>query len=421
MPYWSIREAASAGAAHPLAREDEAEEALDELLLDAVRLCMVADVPLGVFLSGGIDSSSVVAAMQAQSNRPVRSFTIGFREDRYDEAAQAKAVARHLGTDHTELYVGDAEARAVIPLLPDLYDEPFADSSQIPTCLISKLARQSVTVSLSGDGGDELFGGYNRYVWGAKIARGIGAAPRALRSVISCALEAIPVGAWDMAAGVLPARAWLPQTGDKVHKLAQIAGSASREAAYLQLTSLWQNPDSVVRGGHEPLTALANPARWPEMDGFIEKMMLLDSEAYLPGDILTKVDRASMAVSLETRVPLLDHRLVEFAWRLPLSMRLRNGQGKWLLRKVLDRYVPRALIDRPKMGFGVPIDSWLRGPLRDWAETLLAEARLHDEGFFDPAPIRKRWAEHLSGRRNWQNAIWTVLMFQAWLERQKGR
>lgn len=424
-PYWSLRHAAESGVSRPLLNnEREAVEELDVLLRDAVRIRTVADVPVGVFLSGGIDSSTVVALMQAQSARPVRSFSIGFNEEAYNEARHAKAVAKHLGTDHTELYVTPAEAMAVIPTLPEIYDEPFADSSQIPTILVSRLARQDVTVALSGDGGDELFCGYVRYFWGSRIWRKIGRVPSGVRSLAGRALTALSPESWNSLVGgvarLVPATSLREITGDRVHKLAEVLSVPSSDVLYHGLISHWPHPESIVHNSKEAVTALTDPSQWAALDNFTSRMMYLDALTYLPDDILVKVDRASMSVSLEARVPLLDHRVVEYAWRVPLSMKVRHDQGKWLLRQVLYRYVPRELIDRPKMGFGVPIDSWLRGPLKDWAEDLLSERKLRDGGHFDPAPIRQKWAEHLSGARNWQYWLWDILMFQAWLDTQAG-
>lgn len=419
--YWSAREAAETGQRSPFAgTETEARAALDTVLRQAVAGQMLADVPLGAFLSGGVDSSTVVALMQAQSARPVRTFTIGFHEAGYNEAEHAHAVAAHLGTEHTELYVTAEQAMAVIPRLPTLYDEPFADSSQIPTFLVSELARRHVAVSLSGDGGDELFGGYNRYFWATNIWRRIGWAPLALRAALAGALTTLPPSAWNGVfkglARFLPAGWRYANPGDKLHKLAEILAVRSPEEIYLGLVSHWKRPADVVRGAREPATVLTDPAQWADVPDFESRMMYLDQMTYLPDDILAKVDRAAMGVSLETRVPLLDHRVVEFAWSLPLSMKIRHGQGKWLLRQVLYQYVPPALIERPKMGFGIPIDVWLRGPLKAWAESLLEETRLRREGFFNPELIRLKWAEHLSGRRNWSYYLWDVLMFQAWSE-----
>jgi asparagine synthase (glutamine-hydrolysing) len=415
--WWSGAAVAEKGLAQPFAgTPKQAVDALEALLSDAVAQQMMADVPLGAFLSGGIDSSTVVALMQSQSSRPVRTFSIGFHEEGYNEAEHAKAVAKHLGTDHTELYVTPEQAMEVIPKLPTLYSEPFADSSQIPTYLVSQLARQHVTVSLSGDAGDELFCGYNRYqmtagMWG-KIAR----VPRPLRHLAARLITAVPSKAWDVLGGVLP----MSRVGDKLHKGAALLGSRTAADLYRGMVSHWSDPTSVVLGAVEPETVLNGLA--PVLTGLtdVERMMALDMLSYLPDDILAKVDRAAMAVSLETRVPFLDHRVVEFAWSLPLDYKLRNGMTKWPLRQVLYRHVPRELIERPKMGFGVPIDLWLRGPLRDWAESLLSESRLRNEGFFNPAPIRLKWAEHLSGYRNWQYLLWDVLMFQAWLEEQRS-
>ncbi|MBA4380464.1 MAG: asparagine synthetase B, partial [Anaerolinea sp.] len=338
-----------------------------------------------------------------------------------DEAKYAKAVARHLGTQHTELYVSPSEARAVIPLLPKLYDEPFADSSQIPTFLVSQLARRYVTVSLSGDGGDELFGGYNRYFMLDAIWKRIGWMPLSLRKLASSAAKAVPTRLWPTLFRFLPDLADFPNPADKAQKLAEIIASPSPEAIYLDLVSHWKQPASVVLNAREPVTALLDRSRWADLASFTDQMMFLDLITYLPGDILDKVDRASMGNSLEARAPFLDdHQTLEFAWSLPRQYKIRGGQGKWILRQVLYRYVPKELIERPKMGFGVPIDSWLRGPLREWAETLLDEKRMQQEGYFDPQPIRQKWAEHLSGKRNWQYYLWDILIFQAWLEAQSS-
>jgi asparagine synthase (glutamine-hydrolysing) len=415
--WWSGAEVASQGVAHPFAGSPEqAVDTLDELLRDAVSHQMMADVPLGAFLSGGVDSSTVVALMQAQSSRAVRTFSIGFFEKGYNEAEHANAVARHLGTDHTELYVTPEQAMAVIPKLPALYSEPFADSSQIPTFLVSQLARKQVTVSLSGDAGDELFSGYKRYQMTAGMWGKLSGVPRPLRQWAAKLLTAVPPSAWDQLGELLRQH----RLGDWLHKGAGVLCSSSIDELYQGMVSHWPDPTSVVLGAQEPATLLNGTE--PHLPGLgpVERMMALDLLRYLPDDILVKVDRAAMGVSLETRVPFLDHRVVEFAWSLPLAYKLRDGVTKWPLRQVLYRHVPKALIERPKMGFGVPIDQWLRGPLRDWAETLLSESRLRQEGYFNPAPIRQKWAEHLSGHRNWQYHLWDVLMFQAWLENQHG-
>jgi asparagine synthase (glutamine-hydrolysing) len=410
--FWSLAEAARAGqAARFKGSEEDAAAELDALLTDAVKRRMIADVPLGAFLSGGIDSSSVLALMQKSSTRPVRSFTIGFHETGYDEAKHAAAVARHLGTGHTELYVSPEHARDVIPRLPEIHDEPFADASQIPTYLVSEMTRKHVTVALSGDGGDEVFGGYSRYFRSASVGRFLKTVPGAAREVLASAVTSLPPAAWNALGS------WaLPQFGERLHKLAGlIAGSP--EDYYRTALSHWDNPGDVVKGGAEPRGLLWDEGVKALAPDPVERMQYLDTMTYLPDDILTKVDRASMAVSLEARVPLLDHRVVEFSWRLPPAMKAGGGTGKRILRRVLGRYVPRHLIERPKMGFAVPVDSWLRGPLKDWAENLLAEKRLTSEGIFNPAPIREKWRDHLSGARNWQYPLWTVLMFQSWKER----
>jgi asparagine synthase (glutamine-hydrolysing) len=415
--YWDMAQVARAGAASPFGgTADEAVDALEVLANDAVRQQMMADVPLGAFLSGGIDSSAVVALMQAKSSRPVKTFTIGFNEEGYNEAVNAKAVAQHLGTEHTELYVTPAQAMEVIPRLPSLYCEPFADSSQIPTFLVSQLAKQHVTVSLSGDAGDELFCGYNRYQLTEKLWRKLAPVPAPLRALVAKGITALSPSTWDSLGGIFPGARHYAALGDKLHKGAGVLASATVDELYLGMVSHLRNPADWVIGGQEPPTHLTGQR--PELTGLgaVERMMALDVITYLPDDILVKVDRAGMGVSLESRVPFLDHRLVEFAWSLPLGYKLRDGQTKWPLRQVLYRYVPRELIDRPKMGFGVPLHDWLRGPLRGWAEALLDEARLQREGYFHPEPVRQMWAEHLSGKRNWMAQLWNVLMFQAWLE-----
>ena len=426
-PYWSALEMALAGMASPLdAPEESLVDELDALLKRAVRGQMEADVPLGAFLSGGIDSSTVVALMQAQSSRPINTFTIGFAEAEYNEAEHAKAVAAHLGTNHTELYVTPDEARAVIPRLPQIYCEPFADSSQIPTYLVSQLARRHVTVALSGDAGDELFGGYNRYQIAQRVWRGLSRIPASLRGATAASMRALPPSGWDHVLKplrfALPRQLRVQHPGEKVHKLAGVIGLASLDDVYTRLISQWPAPGAVVPGAHEPETPLNTAARMPgQFAQPLARMTYLDLVTYLPDDILVKVDRAAMAVSLETRVPLLDHRVVEFAWRIPAELKLRGGRGKHLLRAVLQRYVPRGLFERPKMGFGVPIDHWLRGPLREWAEHLLDPATLRAQGYFAVDPIRRAWAEHLDGRRSNQYPLWVILMFQAWLEHQHER
>ncbi|WP_334120297.1 asparagine synthase (glutamine-hydrolyzing) [Limnobacter sp.] len=413
--WWSLSNIIMQGVRQPfLGSLEDATNKLEELLNNAVSMQMIADVPLGAFLSGGVDSSTIVALMQAQSSRPVRTFSIGFHEIGYNEAEHAKAVASHLGTDHTELYITPEQALAVIPQLPSLYSEPFADSSQIPTYLVSHLARQHVTVSLSGDAGDELFCGYTRYQVTARLWGKISCLPGPLRKIAAWLIKSFPPHSWDKLGRLLS----VSRAGDKLHKGADLLNSASVNELYKGMVSHWSDPASLVIGSTEPATALTNSLDALKELGDVERMMALDMLTYLTDDILVKVDRAAMGVSLETRVPFLDHNVVEFAWSLPLEYKLRNGVTKWPLRQVLYRHVPQKLIERPKMGFGVPIDQWLRGPLRDWAESLLSDSRLRADGFFRPEPIRQKWQEHLSGQRNWQNHLWSVLMFQAWLEHQ---
>ncbi len=417
--FWSAADAARKGAQSPFTGSDaEAIEQLEKKLLASVRLRMIADVPLGAFLSGGIDSSVVVALMQAQSARPVKTFTIGFHEDRFNEAAHAKKVAAHLGTDHTELYMTPQDALDVVPLLPEMYDEPFADSSQIPTYLVSKLARRNVTVSLSGDGGDELFCGYNRYLYTRQLWNFKRVFPDFASAATSKLLESIPPNRIDSILGslkpVVPKKARISALGDKVHKVAHLLKAEDRSDIFLRSISHWDDPSNFVLDSSEPRTVHDSIDQSAWLGNIEEMMMLVDLLNYLTDDILAKVDRASMAVSLEARVPLLDHRVVEFAWGLPLRFKLRGSTSKWILRQVLDKYVPAKLLERPKMGFSVPIDTWLRGPLRDWAESLLSAQRLTEHGFLDPAAVRRKWDEHISGSRNWQHALWIVLMFQDW-------
>ncbi len=422
--YWDAAAVARAGQGAPFRGSvDDAVDALEEKLRSAIAGQMIADVPLGAFLSGGIDSSTIVALMQAQSARPVKTFTIGFAEDGYDEAKHAAAVAKHLGTDHSELYVSAQDALNVVPQLPQLYDEPFADSSQIPTHLVARLARQQVTVSLSGDGGDELFGGYTRHDWTGRLWNSMRRYPQPLRALAATLATAASPAAWDSVFGaiapLLPRSLRQSHPGDKLHKAAAVFNAGSAQEIYLRLASQWQNPATVVINGIEPATAAHDVAAWQVGADIAHSQMYLDLTSYLPDDILVKVDRAAMGVSLETRVPFLDHRVIAFAWQLPLSMKIREGQGKWLLRQLLYRHVPAPLIERPKTGFGVPIAAWLRGPLKTWAEELLDPARLEREGYLRPEPITQIWREHLAGRRNHQHALWNVLMFESWLAAQQ--
>ena len=423
--FWSLRSSVEHALAEQFRGSDEeAEEELDLLLRDAVKLRMHADVPLGAFLSGGIDSSLIVALMQAQSDRPVRTFSIGFREEAYDEARDARAVARHLGTDHTELYVTSGEAIDLVSRLPEVYDEPFADSSQISTLLVSQLTRRHVTVSLSGDGGDEVFGGYNRYTWGGRLWNGLEHSPRSLQRLAAAGMTAVGPQLWDSAfkrVGPLLPKSWRQRMpGYKMHKLASLLASEGPMEMYASMASHWFEPERVVAGATplRPLHMIED--QWLKLPEFERQAMYLDTITYLPNDILVKLDRATMAFGLEGRVPYLDPRVVEFAWRLPLPMKVRLNQGKWILRQVLYRYVPENLVERPKMGFGVPLDSWLRGPMREWAEALLEPRRLQEEGFFNPVAVREKWDDHLHGRGAWQFHLWDILMFQLWWDRENS-
>lgn len=422
--YWSLQRAVAAGREQPFeGASGRAVDALHDLLLATVGRQMAADVPLGAFLSGGIDSSTIVALMQAQSTRPVRTFTVGFEDSVFNEADHARTIAVHLGTEHTELHVSAREALDVIPRLPDLFDEPFADPSQIPTFLVAEMARRQVTVALSGDGGDELFGGYGYYLSTPRIWRWLSRLPLPARRCGASAMAALlPVGSEGWTArllGGLPKRQGRRWTPARMRRLMRLANCRTGEEFHWLRTSHWARPDAVVRGASEPETVLSEPANWPDASEFSERLMAIDALSYLPDDILVKVDRAAMGASLETRAPFLDHQVMQFVWRLPLRLRMRNTQSKWILRQVLYKYAPRELIDRPKMGFSVPISSWLRGPLRDWGEALLDERRLREEEFFHPRPVRRKWKEHLSEQDSWDGCLWNVLMFQAWLDHER--
>lgn len=408
--FWSLEQIVQNRSIKP--SSEQLVDELENLLGDAVKRRMIADVPLGAFLSGGIDSSTVAALMQAHSSQKVRTFSIGFEEEGYNEAKHAKAVAAHLGTDHTELYVTPEEAQNVIPLLPEYYDEPFSDSSQIPTYLVSKMTRGHVTVALSGDGGDELFGGYNRYMMAQKMENSLYKVPSPLRKVGAGVINCLSPQSWDNLFKLIPASKRPAQAGDKLYKLAGVMGGSS-EDFYRRLISHWTEPETIVKEAVEPKGLVWDERVKTLVPDFVERMQYLDTLTYLPDDILTKVDRASMAVSLEARVPILDHRVVEFAWNLPDDMKIRNGQGKHILREVLYRHIPKELIERPKMGFGVPIDQWLRGPLKEWANDLLHQ----ENDFLNKEPILTKWQEHLSGNRNWQYHLWDILMLQSWFNK----
>ncbi|MEQ8252356.1 MAG: asparagine synthase (glutamine-hydrolyzing) [Oceanibaculum nanhaiense] len=416
--YWDLRDVALAGLADPLPEDADAALALLEpLLRDAVSRRMVADVPLGVLLSGGIDSAMVTALMQQASDRPVRSFTIGFQDSDLDEAPLAGAIARHLGTDHTQLYLTESDARNTVPELPGLYDEPFADASQIPTLLVSRLARQQVTVALSGDGGDELFGGYHRHRIGEAVWDRVSAVPRPMRQVASALLKMPSSGAWSKLAGALPDRYRPPMLGDKVGKLASVLPLDGPDDMYRRLITHWPAAEGLVPGAVRRGTAAEELGAAAGIADPFHRARLMDALTYLTDDVLAKVDRASMGCGLEVRVPLLDHRVAELAWRLPKSLLHREGRSKWPLRHVLERHVPRALFERPKAGFSVPLDGWLRGPLRDWAESLLGAESLSADGLLESRPIRAAWHEHLAGTRDHGSRLWAVLMLQAWRQR----
>jgi len=419
--YWSARDAIEQARRSPLVGTPEVlADRLEEVLSASVADRMVADVPVGAFLSGGIDSSLVVALMQRLRSTPVQTFTVGFADRGFDESAEAAAVAAHLGTDHTPLLVTDAEASEVVPRLPDIWDEPFGDVSEIPMHLVSRLARSRVTVSLSGDGGDELFAGYNRHAWLERLWRRSSILPDPVRQAAGSALGRVPASWVDGAARatwLLPARMQVRNPSSKVAKVAKVLASSGPEDAYLSLVSYWDDAESLVIGAGPTVSVASRPEEWPTLDGLTEQMMWLDTVGYLPDDILTKLDRAAMATSLETRVPFLDRSVFETAWQLPLAMKLHEGTTKWLVRQVLYRHVPAELIERPKMGFGFPIGAMLRGSLRPWAEELLDERRLVAQGLLDPGPIRAAWRQHLGGQRDVAHELWAVLALQAWIDR----
>ena len=417
--YWSFTETVFSGNNNQLTiSESHIQEDLEKYLQSSVRKQMISDVPLGAFLSGGIDSSTIVALMQSQSTNPIKTFTIGFNEDEYSEAKYAKKIAKHLGTDHTELYISSKEAIEVIPKLPIIYDEPFSDSSQIPTFLISQLAKKDVTVALSGDGGDELFCGYNRYVMSEKFWNIFRLMPQSFRKIFSSGLQSISTENWTTISKLLPGLKKYSNFGDKIHKGANVLKAKTSHELYYMLCSHWQNPTEAVINSKESGTLLTEFK--PDFQGLNnqQQMMVLDFLTYLPDDILVKVDRAAMASSLETRIPFLDHNLIEYVWRISHSLKFKKGEGKWILKQILNKYVPKHLTDRPKMGFGIPIGAWLRGPLRDWAENLLDQKRLQQEGYFNSKLIRDKWTEHLSCKRDWQYDLWNVLMFQAWIDQK---
>jgi len=407
-PYWSLREVARRGLANQIVSEADAVDELQELLSSAVRARMCADVPLGALLSGGIDSSTVVALMQESSSRPIKTYTIGFDDAAFDEAQHAARVARHIGTDHTELTIAGTDAQRLIPRLPEIFDEPFADPSQLPTLFVSQLARRHVTVALCGDGGDELFAGYNRYVFGTRVLPRVDRMPRGVRTWLAARVGRLSSEQLNRLG---------PRLGERIHKMSDLMTADSVDEMYRSLLSAWKQPERLLMGGHQhqapdedsaPIFDPGDPA------SLLDRMMLADQTTYLPDDLLAKIDRASMAVSLEVRAPILDHRIVEFSWRLPQSLKLRGATGKWILRQVLYRRVPRSIVDRPKKGFSVPIDRWLRGPLRQWAADLLSEDDLRAGGLLNPAPIARAWRDLLDGRRQTGAALWAIVMFQAW-------
>ena len=412
--YWDVNDALQDSiTAEHLGSESIADN-LEQLLLDSVKRRMVADVPIGAFLSGGIDSTMIVALMQSAANEPIKTFSIGFNEENYDEAKYAKQIAEHLGTDHTELYIGPQDLLAMVPRLSAIYDEPFADPSQIPTFIVSELAKNHVTVSLSGDGGDELFFGYTRYIqaqsWWGKLRL----VPWPIRHLIASIIMAM-ANIFTRVLSLLPSKLIPKHIGDRIPKFARVIDSRNWITFYDRIISQGNHPDPLVLEATSPDFFIERYKHGLARLSNLKKMMYLDLMMYLPDAILTKLDRASMAVSLEARVPFLDHRFIEFVWNIPFGYKYKKGKGKWILRKVLNRHVPMELIDRPKMGFGVPVEDWLRGPLRDWAENLLEDRKIRDQGYFDAVLVRKMWDEHKSGKRRWHAQIWRILVFQMWL------
>jgi asparagine synthase (glutamine-hydrolysing) len=415
--YWSLKETAINGNDNPVKlSENDLQDELECKLKDSIKKQIFSDVPIGAFLSGGIDSSTVVALMQSQSNIPIKTFTIGFEDDNYSEAKYAKKISKFIGTDHTELYISSKTALDIIPKLPSIFDEPFSDSSQIPTFLVCELAKKKVKVALSGDGGDELFCGYNRHLMSNKFESLINYLPLELRKVISTLLRTISPINLTKLFKIAPGLSRQTNIGDKIYKIANILEADSSNDIYYKLCSHWQNPSEIVKNSEEPNTPLSKLKNNLGDLNSQQQMMVMDFLTYLPDDILVKIDRAAMSSSLETRTPLLDHKLIEYVWKIPHDLKFRNNKGKWILRKILNKYIPKKLTERPKMGFAIPIDHWLRGDLKNWAESLLNEKKLEQQGYFNSKLIRKKWTEHLSGKKNWQSDLWDILMFQSWLD-----
>ena len=425
--WYSLKEKIVKNSMQHFQDETEAISTLEEQLVETIKIQSEADVPLGAFLSGGVDSSTIVALMQENQSKPVQTFTIGFEDKKFDESPYAHAVAKHLGTEHHELFVSSSDAQSLIPNLPKLYDEPFADSSQIPTHFVSMAAKKEVTVSLSGDAGDELFGGYNRYLFAPKLWNKVQWMPFAARRVMGNSLAFLSIDAWDKIGQAFnsmnPGSRSISQLGDKVHKTAlRFKTVQSIDELYKNLVCEWPNVDELVIAdvsnypSQQIINTLEDPLPELGMDDAESRMMYWDAMTYMTDDILCKVDRAAMGVSLETRVPFLDHRIAEIAWRTPLKIKIKNNQGKWPLREILYKRVPRELIERPKAGFGIPLGDWLRGPMKEWAEALIEPNRLAAEGFLNPELVHLIWHEHQQQKRNWSFKLWSILMFQSWLE-----